>query len=124
MATTATTVHRYWSRLSWRGSTGDGWEPYDREHRVEVPPAKDELTLTADPAFRGDPDRLNPEQLLLAAASSCQLLAFLARAARARIDVRSYEDRAEASMDMRDKPPRINHVRLTPTIEVAPGTDI
>jgi organic hydroperoxide reductase OsmC/OhrA len=124
MATTGAEVHRYASRLSWRGTTASGWETYDREHHIEVPPAKDTLTITADAAFRGDANRLNPEQLLLAAASSCQLLSFLARAARAGVDVRCYEDHAEASMDMSDKPPRINHVRLAPTIEVAPATDI
>ena len=56
------------------------------------------LALSSDAAFRGDPSRLNPEQLLVLAASSCQLLAFLAVAARARVDVVAYEDDAEGVM--------------------------
>jgi organic hydroperoxide reductase OsmC/OhrA len=78
--------------------------------------------MSSDPAFRGDPARLNPEQLLLAAAASCQLLAFLAVAARARIDVLDYEDDAEADMPEDDPPVRITAIRLRPRITVAAGT--
>ena len=45
---------------------------------------------------KGDPAVLNPEQLLLMAASSCQMLWFLHLAAKARMDVVAYEDEAEA----------------------------
>ena len=54
--------------------------------------------------FGGNGERLDPEQLLVAAASSCQLLSFLAVAARARLDVLSYEDEAEADMPEDEKP--------------------
>lgn len=92
------TVHRYRTELTWDGSTALGYDSYERSHRVGAPPADATLDLAADPAFLGDPARLNPEQLLVAAASSCQLLSFLAVAARARLDVVAYEDRAEAGM--------------------------
>jgi len=109
--------------VRWRGSSAAGYEHYPREHRVEVPPAAADLTLSSDPAFLGDPALMNPEQLLLASASSCQLLSFLARAARMRLEVLGYEDRAEAEMDMDDAPARITRIVLRPHIEVAPGTD-
>jgi organic hydroperoxide reductase OsmC/OhrA len=112
-------VHRYRCRLDWTGSTADGYELYTREHRVSCPPAESELRLSSDPAFRGDPDLLNPEQLLLAAASSCQALSFLAVAARARIDVVSYVDDAEAVMPDDDKPVRITEIVLRPQIVIA-----
>jgi len=82
------------------------------------------LTMSSDPAFRGDPAHLNPEQLLLAAAVSCQLLSFLAVAARARIDVVAYSDDAEADMPEDDPPMRITAIRLRPTITVAAGTNV
>ena len=63
--------------------------------------------MSADPAFRGDATRMNPEQLLVMAAASCQLLSFLAVAARARLDVVAYEDEAEAAMPEGDRPVRI-----------------
>ena len=117
------TVHRFESRVAWRGDTGAGYDAYDRSHEASAAPADATLHLSADPAFLGSPASMNPEQLLLVAASSCQLLSFLARAARMRLSVLAYEDRAEASMDMEDAPARINRIVLRPAIAVAPGTD-
>jgi organic hydroperoxide reductase OsmC/OhrA len=82
-------------------------------------PATVALTLSSDPTFRGDPTLLNPEQLLVLAASSCQLLTFLAVAARARIDVTGYEDDAEGFMPDDDLPMRITRIELRPRISVA-----
>jgi organic hydroperoxide reductase OsmC/OhrA len=62
---------------------------------------------------------LNPEQLLLLAASSCQLLSFLETAARARIDVVAYRDDAQAFMPEHDKPLRVTRITLRPHIVVA-----
>jgi organic hydroperoxide reductase OsmC/OhrA len=117
-------VHRYRATCTWTGSTAAGYEHYDRAHTITCPPAPNGLTLTADPAFRGDPGHLNPEQLLLAAAVSCQLLSFLAVAARARVDVVAYEDAAEADMPEDDPPLRITAIRLRPRITVAAGTNV
>jgi organic hydroperoxide reductase OsmC/OhrA len=115
------TVHRYTARCTWSGSTGAGYEGYDRTHAVATPPATSVLRLSSDPAFLGDAELLNPEQMLVAAASSCQLLSFLALAARARVDVVSYEDDAEGVMDESDRPARIQRIVLRPRIAVAPG---
>lgn len=115
------TEHRYRTICRWTGSTAAGYEAYDRDHRIEVPPAADALALSGDPAFGGDPDRLNPEQLLVAAASSCQMLATLALAAGARLDVREYHDDAEGVMPEDDHPMRITRIVLKPRITLAPG---
>lgn len=88
--------HRYPTRLSWAGSTGVGYEHYSRTHRVEV--AGERHRMSSDPHFGGDPALRNPEQLLVMAASSCQLLSFLAVAARARLDVVGYTDDAVGVM--------------------------
>jgi organic hydroperoxide reductase OsmC/OhrA len=112
------TVHRYDARVSWRGSTGAGWEGYDREHVAVAPPADPEVTLTTG-EDKGDPRVLNPEQLLVMAASSCQLLWFLHLAAKARIDVVEYEDRAEAEMPADEERVRITRILLRPRIVVA-----
>jgi organic hydroperoxide reductase OsmC/OhrA len=98
MRTDPPAVHRYATTLTWTGSTGVGYEDYGRGHEVRAAPAEQGLALSSDPAFRGDPARLNPEALLVAAASSCQLLSFLAVAARARIDVVDYADDATGEM--------------------------
>ncbi len=116
-------VHQYRCRLDWNGSTADGYDAYDRTHRLSCPPAGTELRLSSDPAFGGDPDLLNPEQLLVAAASSCQMLSFLAYAGRTRIDVVSYVDEAEAIMPEDDKPVRITEIVLRPRIVIAGDAD-
>ncbi len=113
------TVHRYSATCSWSGSTAAGYAGYDRTHAATA--GAHELTLSSDPAFLGDPSRLNPEQLLVLAAASCQLLSFLAVAARARIDVRDYRDDAAATMPDDDRPVRLAEIVLRPRIVLAPG---
>ncbi|HEX8647955.1 MAG TPA: OsmC family protein [Thermoleophilaceae bacterium] len=116
-------VHTYNTRLEWSGSTGVGYDDYDRTHTVSAGRVEVGLELSSDPAFLGDPRMLNPEQLLLAAASSCQLLSFLAAAARSRIDVLEYSDDAEGTMDESERPPWVQRIVLRPRIVVGPGTD-
>jgi peroxiredoxin-like protein len=117
-------THTYQSSLVWSGSTGAGYRAYSRTHQVSTPPAAVEFEVSADASFGGDPHHLNPEQLLLAAASSCQLLSFLALAARAGVDVEHYEDDAEAIMPATRERMRISRIVLRPQIVVAAGTDL
>jgi organic hydroperoxide reductase OsmC/OhrA len=116
------TVHRYSAGCRWTGTTAVGYERYDRTHSATAPPAELAPALSSDPAFGGDPALLNPEQLVVMAASSCQLLSFLALAARARVDVLAYDDDAEGVMDDADEPARIQSIVLHPRIVVAGGT--
>jgi organic hydroperoxide reductase OsmC/OhrA len=91
-------THRYHAELDWTGNLGAGTSRYDayaRDYRVRMP-GKPELRGSADPLFRGDPSRHNPEDLLLASISGCHLLSYLALCARHRISVLAYSDRAEA----------------------------
>jgi organic hydroperoxide reductase OsmC/OhrA len=115
-------VHRYTVSSTWRGSTGAGYEAYERSHEVEATSTGVTLALSSDPAFLGDATLLNPEQLLVMAASSCQLLSFLAVAARARIDVVEYRDDAEGEMPENDTPMRITRIALRP--QIVAGKDV
>ena len=111
---------RFSASTSWSGSTAEGWDRYDRSHIARAEPAKQELTVTTAERL-GNPEHLNPEQLLLMAASSCQLLWFLHLAAKARIDVVGYEDRCEAEMPEN----RLTRIVLRPQIAVTgePGAE-
>lgn len=111
-------VHRYRTAVRWSGSTGVGYESYDRAHTLTTEPATTTLELSSDPSFRGDPRLLNPEELLVAAASSCQLLSFLAVAARARIDVVGYVDDAVGEMPEDRAPISITRIVLRPVITI------
>jgi organic hydroperoxide reductase OsmC/OhrA len=115
------TEHSYTARCEWSGSTAVGYDSYDRSHTVTAPSAGTPLRMSSDPAFRGDARRLNPEQLVVAAASSCQLLEFLALAARARVDVVEYADEAEGTMDDSVEPASIQRIELRPKIVVGAG---
>ena len=116
------TEHTYSTHLVWSGSTGAGYRAYPRRHSAAAPPAAP-IAISADPHFRGDADLVNPEQLLVMAASSCQLLSFLAVAARAGVDVLDYEDDARGLMTERTAPMRLERIDLAPVVRVAPGSD-
>jgi organic hydroperoxide reductase OsmC/OhrA len=116
-------VHTYRAALRWEGSTADGYAGYSRAHEVTTPPARTALQVTADVPFRGDADLTNPEQLLLAAASSCQLLSFLAEAARAGVDVVAYTDDAEAFMPVTREPMHVQRIVLRPHVVVRGQVD-
>ncbi|WP_238428624.1 OsmC family protein [Frankia nepalensis] len=112
-------THTYTVTCSWSGSTGVGYERYSRSHVGQAPPTGAALRMSADPAFRGDPALLNPEQLLVLSAASCQLLSFLAVAARARLDVRDYQDTGDAVMTENGRGGgRISEITLRPRITV------
>jgi organic hydroperoxide reductase OsmC/OhrA len=110
--------HRYTTRCVWSGSTAGGYDGYDRAHSATAPPAEATVALSSDPAFRGDARLLNPEALLVLAASSCQLLSFLAVAARARLDVVDYRDDAEGEMPEAVQPMRVTRIVLRPRITI------
>jgi organic hydroperoxide reductase OsmC/OhrA len=112
--------HLYCAHVHWTGDTGLGWEHYERAHSAEAPPAKQQITVTTGES-KGDPSQLNPEQLLLMAASSCQLLWFLHVASKARVEVVEYEDQAEAEMPADDLPMRLTRIVLRPRIVVRDG---
>lgn len=108
--------HTYTTELAWSGTTGRGYRDYGRAHVLSL--GETEIILSADAAFRGDAKLPNPEQLLLAAASSCQLLSFLAVAASAGVDVVGYSDSARAVMPAAATPMRITEIALRPTVRV------
>jgi len=112
--------HLYRAHTHWTGDTGLGWDHYERAHEATAPPAEQRVTVTTGEA-KGDPAQLNPEQLLLMSASSCQLLWFLHVASKARVEVIEYEDHAEAEMPEDDLSMRLTRIVLKPRIVVRPG---
>jgi organic hydroperoxide reductase OsmC/OhrA len=117
-------VHTYTSRVAWSGSTAEGYDAYDRRHAGGFPAGGDPagglvLPLSGDAAFGGDGALPNPEQLLVLAAASCQLLSFLAVAARARVEVVHYIDGAFATMPDQREPVGLTGIKLFPRITVA-----
>lgn len=111
--------HDYRVTVRWSGDTGAGYRDYERDHDVIVE-GKPVLKGSADPAFRGTPERWNPEELLVASLSQCHMLTFLSLCARVGIVVTDYED--AASGVMREEPGnsgRFTEVVLRPQVTVA-----
>lgn len=92
--------HNYTTHLNWTGNTGAGtsdYKSYERSYQVEVD-GKPVLEGTSDPAFRGDKTKYNPEELFLAAISSCHMLWYLHLCSTHNIIVKKYSDNAEGVM--------------------------
>jgi organic hydroperoxide reductase OsmC/OhrA len=66
---------------------------YSRDHRVEFPGGQS-LRASSAASYGGDGQRVDPEQLLTAALSTCHMLTFLAVCANRGLVVDHYEDDA------------------------------
>ena len=86
-------------QVSWaRGDAPFERGSYPREHEVRFAGGQG-LRNSADAGFSGDASASNPEELLLAALSSCHMLTFLAVAANRGYVVDRYEDHASAVLE-------------------------
>ena len=109
-------VHK--AELLWlRDDRAFTYETYSRDH-VWTFDGGTEVAATAAPAYRGSPDRVDPEEAFVAAIASCHMLTFLAIAARKRIGVRSYRDSAVGHLEKNEQGRlAITRVELSPRIE-------
>ena len=94
----------YEARLIWQAG-GEGITAGNHRLEFEGRPA---VEVSAAPQYRGDPTRLNPEELFIAALASCQLLTDLAPARGAGVAVRRYEERATGTLAIADRKMRID----------------
>ena len=80
--------------LSWQRATADfSYKTYNRTHTVKFSGGS-QVEVTAAPEYLGDPSITNPEELLVAALSSCHMLTFLAIAATKGLVIDNYIDNA------------------------------
>ena len=116
--------HEYSTRLVWEGNLGSGtseYRAYGRGYRISVD-GKPDLPGSADPLFRGDAGRHNPEDLFVAALSACHLLTYLALCARSGIRVVEYEDRAAGTLGLAaGGGGRFDSVTLRPRVTIDGG---
>jgi organic hydroperoxide reductase OsmC/OhrA len=120
-------VHSYELALTWTGNQGTGtsaYRAYSRAHELAaagLPP----LLGSSDRAFRGEADRWNPELLLVAALSSCHLLAYLHVCVDAGVVVTGYSD---APTGLMTQTPggggRFTEVVLRPRVTVASADQV
>lgn len=119
-------THSYAVTVQWSGNLGEGtrsYRSYSRDHEIRVA-GKPVLAGSADPAFRGDAGRHNPEDLLVASLSACHMLWYLHLCADAGITVTDYVDEARGEMVLTgDGGGRFSEVVLRPRASLAAGAD-
>jgi organic hydroperoxide reductase OsmC/OhrA len=80
--------------LKWfKGDVPFTYDAYPRNHTITFKDGAP-VTFSAAAAYRGDPSKGDPEDMLVAALSSCHMLSFLAICAKKRITVEAYDDDA------------------------------
>ncbi|QDH77657.1 OsmC family peroxiredoxin [Echinicola soli] len=113
--------HHYQTLITWTGNTGmgtRGYLAYQRNFDV-VTEGRPVVYGSADPHFRGDKSRHNPEELFLASIASCHMLWYLHLCAEAGVSIVSYEDHAEGIMqENKNGSGQFSEVVLYPVVTV------
>jgi organic hydroperoxide reductase OsmC/OhrA len=114
--------HNYKLALKWNGNRGSGttdYRAYGREYSIYIADKVD-LEGSSDPSFRGDKTKHNPEDMLLAALSSCHMLSYLHVCAIGGVVILDYTDHATGLMiTTSDGAGRFSEVTLNPVVVVA-----
>lgn len=120
-------THTYTLHNRWTGNTGSGTATvrgYERSHTVSIT-GKPDQHLTTDNPLVGDKTKLNPEDLLVTALSSCHLMSYLYLCALEGLVVTSYEDNATGIMIEKSAGGgSFKEVTLNPVVTVADATTI
>jgi organic hydroperoxide reductase OsmC/OhrA len=90
--------HNYKLDIKWTGNQGTGttnYKDFERSYTIQIE-NKTPILGSSDPEFRGDRTKHNPEELLLAAVSSCHMLWYLHLCSESKIVVTNYLDHATA----------------------------
>jgi organic hydroperoxide reductase OsmC/OhrA len=119
--------HHYEVEVEWTGDRGTGtatYAGYGRDHTITDPEGtRPPIAGSSDVAFRGDRDRWNPEQLLLAAISTCHQLAYLHLCVLNKVVVTGYRDHAEGWMSEDANGGRFTRAVVRPHVTIAAGSD-
>jgi organic hydroperoxide reductase OsmC/OhrA len=122
----ATATHTYTCAVEWTGNTGtgtSGYKNFGRDHVIRTN-GKPDIQGSSDPAFRGDGDRHNPEDMLVASISTCHMLWYLHLASDARVIVTNYTDAPIGTMvEDAKRGGYFTGVVLHPTVTIATGSD-
>lgn len=122
-----TDLHEYRVTITWTGNLGSGtsgYKHYSRDFALEAE-GKAAIAGTADTVFHGSPGRWNPEEMLVAALSSCHKLSYLHLCAVNGVVVTAYVDHAEGFMrfEAATGAGRFERVVLRPEVTIAAGSD-
>lgn len=111
--------HLFKAKLNWdsdRDSIASNTKKFTKSHSIFIE-GKELLHVSAAKAFKGDPELYNPEDLLLSSIVSCHMMSYLYVCAQNGIDIVSYQDQAEATLEVLENGSgRFIEVRLFPQV--------
>lgn len=112
--------------IGWTRSSADfTYDSYNRAHEMRFKNGGIVLAASAAPTFKGDAERVDPEEAFVASLSSCHMLTFLAICARKRLGVDAYEDNAVGFLEKAGKTKLwMARVTLTPRVTFSAGTEV
>ncbi len=117
-------LHDFHVHTSWTGNAGEGtstYRGYRRDHLISAE-GKPAIAASSAPAYRGDAQRYNPEELLVASLSSCHMLWYLHLCAVNHVVVIAYEDAASGSLrETPDGSGEFVSVTLRPQVTIKAG---
>lgn len=115
--------HRFATTVTWTGNRGTGtssYRAYGREHEISGDGKASVIAGSSAPVYRGNAERYNPEELLVASLSACHMLWFLHLCADAGILVTAYGDNAEGALALSaDGSGQFREVVLRPAVSFA-----
>ena len=107
--------HVFKAKLDWFFSKKEAAK-YTKSHSISID-GKAVLQVSAAKAFKGDPALYNPEDLLLSSVVSCHMMSYLYVCSQNGIDVVSYTDEAEATLEvLEDGSGRFIAIKLFPKV--------
>jgi len=118
------TDHHFAVDVEWTGNRGTGTSGYKEYGRENAISAAGKVTIDGSSArvFHGNPERWNPEELLIAALAECHLLSYLHVALNHGIVVTGYTDAATGTMEQTaDGGGHFTSVTLRPSVTIASG---
>jgi organic hydroperoxide reductase OsmC/OhrA len=112
--------------VRWKRTSADfAYDNYNRAHEVVFKHGAIVLPSSSAPAFKGDADRVDPEEAFVSALSSCHMLSLLAICARKRLSLDSYEDEAVGFLEKgKNGRLQITRVVLRPKIRFSSDTSV
>jgi organic hydroperoxide reductase OsmC/OhrA len=112
------------AKITWQRTSQDyTYQTYNRAHEWRFTAAT--VPASATKEYRGDPDRVNPEEALVAALSSCHMLTFLAIATKRKLSLDAYIDDAVGFIEKNEAGRlAITRVTLRPKITWTAGITV
>lgn len=122
--------HLYKAKINWTGNLGTGtseYTAYSRAYEIsgDGGDGKDIILASADPVYRGEASRYNPEELVVSAIAGCHMLWYLHLCADAGVVVVDYKDEASGTLtESDDGNGKFSEVTIKPQVIITKESNV